>query len=130
METKEYLQAYAKYSTNIYIYEQEIKAAQEQLKGLPEFPPQDITHRAQYELIMLLHKHIKECSRRLEKARQACEQIEALINGLEDPRQRTILQMRYIQQPPETWEQIAEKTNYSVEHCHNLHRQALKKLKP
>lgn len=129
METKKYLQTYANHSTNIYIYEQEIKEAQRQLKRLPEFPPQDITRSAEFELIKQLHKHIKECRQMQADARKECEQIEAAINSVEDPRQRAILQMRYIQQPPETWEVIALKLNYTFEHCHNLHRQALKNIK-
>lgn len=128
METKNYLQTYANHSTNIYIYEQEINAAQKELKRLPEYPPQDIAHSAEYKLIRQLHKHIKECSQREAEARQACKHIEAIINSVEDPRQRSILQMRYIKQPPETWESIAEKLNYTFEHCHKLHRQALKNI--
>ena len=129
METKEYLKTYANHSTKIYIYEQEIKAAQEMLKTLPEIPPQDITHRAENKLIKQLHKHIKECRQWQAEARQECEKIEAAINGVTDPRHRAILQMRYMQQPPETWERIAETLGYTFEHCHNLHRQALEKIK-
>lgn len=128
MGAKKCLQEYAKNKTMIHIYEQEIEIAQKELKRLPECPPQDTTHRAEYELIRQLRKHIKECSQRETEARQACEHIEAIINSVEDPRQRSILQMRYIKQPPETWESIAEKLNYTFEHCHKLHREALKNI--
>lgn len=49
------------------------------------------------------------------------------ISTLEDPVDRLILTMRYINNMK--WEEIAEEMGYSVDHVYYRHRHALKKIK-
>ena len=53
--------------------------------------------------------------------------ITAMINVIPDIRQRTILEMRYLNFM--TWKQIATKIDCDVRHIYRLHRQALVKIK-
>jgi len=48
------------------------------------------------------------------------------IDTLPEPQQK-ILRLRYIDGL--SWQRIAQRTNYSVDHCFTLHRMATKKLK-
>lgn len=50
-----------------------------------------------------------------------------LIDSLEDPVDRLILVMRYINHM--RWEEIALELNYSVDHIYYRHRHALKKIR-
>lgn len=50
-----------------------------------------------------------------------------MIDSLEDPVDRLILVMRYINHM--RWEEIALELNYSVDHIYYRHRHALKKIK-
>ena len=50
-----------------------------------------------------------------------------LIDSLEDPMDRLILVMRYINHM--RWEEIALELNYSVDHIYYRHRHALKKIR-
>lgn len=52
-------------------------------------------------------------------------QIEQAIDKLPQ-RENTLLRLYYIQ--GKTWEQVAEKMNYSVSHIHRLHRKAKEML--
>ncbi len=53
--------------------------------------------------------------------------ITAMINVIPDIRQRTILEMRYLNFM--TWKQIATKIDCDVRHIYRLHGQALVKIK-
>lgn len=50
-----------------------------------------------------------------------------MIDSLEDPMDRLILVMRYINHM--RWEEIALELNYSVDHIYYRHRHALKKIR-
>ena len=129
MTNKEYLQDYARQATIADLNEATKAEALQALERLPAIPKRDETGEAQRQLIIELRKVIAECDARSAEARQKCEEIQSAINGVQDYRQRTILQLRYTQRPPETWERIADRLNYTFEHCHNIHRKALKNIK-
>ena len=50
-----------------------------------------------------------------------------LIDSLEDPVDRLLMVMRYINHM--RWEEIAQELNYSVDHIYYRHRHALKKIR-
>lgn len=54
------------------------------------------------------------------------KEIEKVIETLEDSRERTIMRYRYI--TGMTWEEICVRVNYSWQHTHRLHAEALSKL--
>ena len=128
MTNKEYLQDYARQATIADLNEATKAEALEALKHLPAIPKRDETGEAQRQLIIELRKVIAECDARSAEALQKCEEIQTAIDGVQDLRQRKILQLRYTQRPAVTWERIAEQLNYTFEHCHNLHREALKNI--
>lgn len=129
MDIKEYLQDYATQRAIIGMFEDTKAAALDNLNSLPAKALYNTNSPSEYELAHTLQKTIKECEVRTQQARQKCEKIQAAIKAVADPRQRQILEMRYLQEPPETWEHIAEKLNHSFEYCHNLHRQALENIR-
>lgn len=129
MDNKMYLQDYATQRAIIRMYQDTKAAALEELNSLPAKALYNTKSPSEYELAHTLQRTIKECDARTQKARQTCEAIQEAINAVADPRQRRILEMRYLKEPPETWERIAEKLNYSFEYCHNLHRQALENIR-
>lgn len=129
MDNKEYLQNYARQRAIIAMYEDTKATALKDLAKLPEKPKYNQTGILQHKLKKQLQETIETCDARSAEARRKCREIQAAIDGVTEPRQRAILQMRYIQDPPETWERIAYKLGYSFEHCHNLHRQALENIR-
>ena len=64
----------------------------------------------------------EEISRLMKKSREA----EKLIRTLEDDRHRAVLELRYL--CAMTWEEIAQKTNFTVRWAHKLHKEALDAL--
>lgn len=54
------------------------------------------------------------------------DQVEALIDGIDNERQRNVMYMRYCLYM--RYEQIAKETHYSVDHVYALHRKALRML--
>lgn len=78
-------------------------------------------------------EEIKHNKRELQAHKKEMEKIQNTIARLPDPLEREIIQMRYLQRKPATWETIAEKLNYSVRNCYAMHRRALEhieKLRP
>lgn len=52
--------------------------------------------------------------------------VQTLINGLAEPRHRTVLWLRYVNGM--RWEEVAEKANYTDRWCYVLHDEALELL--
>lgn len=72
---------------------------------------------------------IADCKRELAEQilgmeEKACE-IERLIKGL-DVGEQAIIRARYIDGMP--WRQVARATNYSIDSCFRIHKQAIEKL--
>lgn len=67
-----------------------------------------------------LREDIDDLTDRLSQGRK-------MINSLDDPADKLILTMRYINHMK--WEEIAAELNYSVDHVYYRHRQALKRIK-
>lgn len=66
----------------------------------------------------------------LEDIAQLTEMYEVgdrMINSLDNPTDRLILTMRYINHM--RWEEIAQELSYSVDHVYYRHRHAIKKIK-
>ena len=53
-------------------------------------------------------------------------EIMGVIRGVENKEHQTLLEMRYLSFM--TWERIAVDMDYSIQHIHRLHRQALEKI--
>ena len=64
----------------------------------------------------------EEIARLMKKSREA----EKLIRTLEDDRHRAVLELRYL--CAMTWEEIAQKTNFTVRWAHKLHKEAMDAL--
>ena len=64
----------------------------------------------------------QEIARLMKKSREA----EKLIQTLEDDRHRAVLELRYL--CAMTWEEIAQKTHFTVRWAHKLHKEALDAL--
>jgi len=69
----------------------------------------------------------KEIDADIDRLLVARDGIKAVIEVVEDDRERLLLQYRYIDGLP--WERVAVSLNYSWQHTHKLHSQALSKLK-
>ena len=130
MDARQFLENYARQQRIIDNNEYESQEAQKKLNSLPAKVTYNGIGQAERELKKALKTIIKECDAESAAARKKCEEIRAKVEALQDPRHRAILEMRYLQRPPETWERIAEQLNYSVENCYNLHRAALKQIEP
>ena len=130
MDARQFLEDYATQQRIIDSNESESQEAQKKLKSLPAKATHDKTGQAERELKKTLRNIIKECDAKSAAARKKCDEIRATVEAVQDPRHQAILKMRYLQRRPEPWERIAEQLNYSVENCYNLHRAALKKIKP
>lgn len=130
MDNKKYLQDYARQKFICIAWEDTKAAALKELDSLPPKAFYNNASQAERNLIRTLRQTIAACETRSAEARRKCEEIRAAVDGVQDLRQRAILQMRYLQDPPETWERIADKLGYTFEHCHNLHRQALENITP
>lgn len=130
MDARQFLENYARQQRIIDNNEYESQEAQKKLNSLPAKVTYNGIGQAERELKKALKTIIKECDARSAAARQKCEEIRAAVDAVQDPRHREILQRRYLQRRPETWESIAKQMNYSVENCHKLHRAALKQFKP
>ncbi len=61
----------------------------------------------------------QEIARLMKKSREA----EQLIQTLEDERHRAVLELRYL--CAMTWEEIAQKTHFTVRWAHKLHKEAM-----
>jgi DNA-directed RNA polymerase specialized sigma subunit len=64
--------------------------------------------------------------RRMDKLYDALLSIESAINNLEESIFRTILSLRYIDGL--RWENVAVESNFSWQHTHRLHNEALEKI--
>lgn len=74
---------------------------------------------------------IDAAQRRLDKERakalELLDQIEDMIEGLEDYRQKTLIRLRYID--GRSWEQIAQEMHWSERTVYNIHGKALEALR-
>lgn len=74
-------------------------------------------------LVDMEHKLLKDIQELTEMYNEGWK----MIDSLEDPVDRLILVMRYINHM--RWEEIALELNYSVDHIYYRHRHALKKIR-
>ena len=54
------------------------------------------------------------------------KEIREVVNNVPDPDERLVLRCRYIEFL--TWEQVAERMNYSIKQIHRIHSKALKNV--
>lgn len=73
--------------------------------------------------LMDVHKELKE---EVDALMQETKKAEKLIARLKDSKLRTVLHMRYL--CGMTWEEIAEKMQYTLRWTHQLHREAIHQL--
>lgn len=128
MNAKDYLLDYARHIGNIEMYKSTKEQAERDLESLPQLPERYNPCKDKYKATRQIIEAVKVCDEYIEQHRRECQRIEAAINSLEDPRQRQVLQMRYIQQPPATWEAIGETMGYCLQSCHRIHNAALKNI--
>ena len=77
-------------------------------------------------LMIMIENAIEELIRKEEKLIDIMLEIEETIDSLEDPLERYILRVRYIE--CKNWEEICVLTNYSWRQIHRLHSNILKKI--
>ncbi len=82
-------------------------------------------HRTEDIIIKIidLENRIKDDMKKL--VDQKAEIVDT-ISQIESPEQRTVLEKRYLCFMP--WEEVAARTNYSIQHVFRLHGQALKEV--
>lgn len=105
-------------------WQNNIKFFQNEIEGLHRRPRG--SRRTQAHLLRLekeARDYIRQSERNLEKALARCAEIEKAINSLQDPTQRKILTMRYID--CRKWETIADTVIYSAQNTHRIHNKAI-----
>lgn len=85
------------------------------------------SYEAPFErLVFKIHAKEQKRLKALAQLYEQTDEVEALISGVEDERDKTILMFRYFD--AKKFEEIAEELNYSVDRIYQLHREAIRRL--
>lgn len=68
----------------------------------------------------------KEHQKRIDKLKEKCLKVTAVIDKISDPKMRMILKYRYIS--GNTWEKVSELSFMSERHIYRLHKRALEEI--
>lgn len=116
-----------------------IKAKEERIKKLQELAvsvggisyeekhnpnrPQSGGYESKVEDIALMEEDLRKDVREL---RRRTKEVEAIISTVEDERDKTLLELRYIRS--KKFNAIAKEMNYSVDRIYQIHREVLHRL--
>lgn len=117
-EKKERLSAYTRLGQSVEVRLEEL----ERLRKLQKRLPQEESFGRSIDALR------RQMSEELEACVQERARIEDVIAGTPEGAERTLLEYRYLRGC--TWEQIAEKLDYSTMHIHRLHNHVLEELPP
>lgn len=85
--------------------------------------PKSAGYEDKVETIVMMEMDLRKD---IEELRSRTKEVEAIIGMVEDERDRTLLELRYINSM--YFKEIAAAMNYSVERIYQLHREILNKL--
>lgn len=126
MTAKEYLRQLIDLDNEIDILIEQIRWLRAQAEGL-SVSYDDIPHgggqRDLSDIVVDIVTLQEDCNRKTDKMVNLRREAIGLLSRLEDGKQRTLLQMRYLNR--KSWKTIADLMVYSKQHIYRLHGQAL-----
>lgn len=130
--TKEQLRAFSKLQRELTSFEKRLEEARQRKDTLKAKPmsgmPSSHSVASQVEMAVVLFVEMEESYyKRLKEFTTALKAVNAAINAVENPDERTLLQYRYLDDMP--WSGIQEKMHVSHATLHRIHAKALMDIK-